>query len=550
MTRKRLAGAALFLLLFSAWMIPGLVGRDPWKADEAYSFGLVLNILETGDCVVPTLGGEPFMEKPPIFYLTASVFARLLSPPLELHEAARAACMFYVAATLLCLGLSSREINGPGTGWLAAVLLLGSEGLLHTAHMLITDLSLLAGYALALYGLCLSRRKPCLAGVLCGTGSGLAFLSKGLIGPGFVGVTILCLPALFRSWRSRSYLAFLGFCLLAALPWVTIWPTALYLRSPQLFNDWLWDNNFGRFLGTSGLGPRKDPLHFLGVLPYFAWPVLPLALWTLYRERRSAVRDPNVQLPLLAALVILGLLSLSGEGRELYATPILAPLALLATRAVIAFSPRFVRVTNTGLFALFTLLALVAWLGWLAQFSGHPGFVLERIRATVPGFMPHFGGFACATALVATFAWVWLIFQHRPKAQAVPVHWTAGVALLYLLGMTLWLPATNSNMTYRHDFAGLRDVLGYNPGVVASTGLGEPQRAMLHYYAGLKTFREKSREPVDCDWKLVQSDSRERNPRQPPGPGWRMAWEGRHHRELFRLYRRAPTAPEQARQDP
>ena len=57
----------------------GLLGRDPWKPDEAYSFGLVYHILQSGDWVIPTLAQEPFMEKPPLFYLTAALFAAPLA---------------------------------------------------------------------------------------------------------------------------------------------------------------------------------------------------------------------------------------------------------------------------------------------------------------------------------------------------------------------------------------------------------------------------------------------------------------------------------------
>src|SRR5512137_1587692 len=99
--RKSSLRPALFGLLFLAWMLPGLIGRDPWKADEAYSFGLVLNMLETGDLVVPTLGSDPFLEKPPVFYITATGFAKIFSPPLALHEAARVACIFYMILTLI-----------------------------------------------------------------------------------------------------------------------------------------------------------------------------------------------------------------------------------------------------------------------------------------------------------------------------------------------------------------------------------------------------------------------------------------------------------------
>src|SRR5258705_457146 len=48
------AGCAL-----AAWVLFGLAGHDPWKPDEAYTFGLLWHILERGEWLVPTLGGEP-----------------------------------------------------------------------------------------------------------------------------------------------------------------------------------------------------------------------------------------------------------------------------------------------------------------------------------------------------------------------------------------------------------------------------------------------------------------------------------------------------------
>ena len=32
---------ALFGLLCLAWLLPGLIAHDPWKPDEAYTFGVV-----------------------------------------------------------------------------------------------------------------------------------------------------------------------------------------------------------------------------------------------------------------------------------------------------------------------------------------------------------------------------------------------------------------------------------------------------------------------------------------------------------------------------
>jgi len=82
----------LALLAFClTWMVLGLIGHDPWKPDEAYTFGLVYHIVHSGDWVVPTLAGEPFIEKPPLFFVTAALFAKALGRWMPLHDAARLA---------------------------------------------------------------------------------------------------------------------------------------------------------------------------------------------------------------------------------------------------------------------------------------------------------------------------------------------------------------------------------------------------------------------------------------------------------------------------
>ena len=50
------------IALAAAWILPGLLGHDPWKPDEGYTFGLVYSLLNGGDWIVPMLAGEAFME--------------------------------------------------------------------------------------------------------------------------------------------------------------------------------------------------------------------------------------------------------------------------------------------------------------------------------------------------------------------------------------------------------------------------------------------------------------------------------------------------------
>ena len=67
---------------------------------------------ESGDWIVPTLGGEPFMEKPPLYYLTAALFGKLFSFVLPLHDAARLTTGFFMSSALLLTGLTGRELWG------------------------------------------------------------------------------------------------------------------------------------------------------------------------------------------------------------------------------------------------------------------------------------------------------------------------------------------------------------------------------------------------------------------------------------------------------
>ena len=63
-------------ILCLLWLVPGLIGHDPWKPDEAYTFGIVYHIIQTWDWVVPMLVGEPSLEYPPLYYLTAAEIGR------------------------------------------------------------------------------------------------------------------------------------------------------------------------------------------------------------------------------------------------------------------------------------------------------------------------------------------------------------------------------------------------------------------------------------------------------------------------------------------
>ncbi|SFN95442.1 4-amino-4-deoxy-L-arabinose transferase [Formivibrio citricus] len=495
----------VFLAVLLCWLLPGLVGHEPWKPDEGYTFGLVRHIAATGDWVVPTLAGEPFMEKPPLYFIVAAGFLKLLGGILNPPDAARLASGFFLVLALVAVAGAARELHGRGCGRWAALALIGCVGLAVRAHQMITDTALLAGTAWGLYGYALGLRRPVAGGIALGLGAATAFLSKGLLGPGLLGVAGLVLPLLGRAFRDRRYAGFLLVALLAFLPLPALWMSALYERSPELFRVWFWVNNLGRFDGTAGLGPRADHHFFyLLLLPWYALPALPLAAVALWRER-ARLLAAVWKVPLAYFLTALLVLSAASDARELYALPLLPPLAILAAGAVRFHMPPSLAWRRLWL-ACFGLLAFAIWLAGIALAFGVPQGLWLRLMAKAPGLQPHGSIGLLLLALVVTALLAALSLGRRAWQRGLFV-WTAGFSLCWALAMLLGMPFLDYTKRYAETFRALSPYLPQGE-CVASLRLGEPQRALLDYYAGLRTLRsEVEPRAATCRYTLVQRET-------------------------------------------
>lgn len=531
----------LFVLICAAWIVPGLVGHDPWKPDEAHTFGLVHHLLQGGGWVIPTLAGEPHVDKPPLFILTAAAFAKLFSFLLPLHDAARLASGFYMALAFGFIAAAGRLLHGPQRGWLATLLVLGSLGLVVRAHQLIADTALFAGFAIGCYGLALMLRRPNAGGFWLGTGLGLGFMAKGLLAPVVLGLTALVLLLACQQWRNRAAWTGMSFALLAALPWLAIWPIALYSQSPGLFWDWLWTNNIGRMTAPGVLVPRIEHLGYLSVLPWYAWPSLPLALWVLWGTRVSRFGRPAIQLPVVLFLCSFVVLSIRGETRELHAMPMLIPLGLLATAAV----DNMRRGASNAMYWFsvmgFTFFAIVAWIYWSALELGLPQRLSLHLHKLQPAYESHVRWPALIAGLAYSAAWIVLLVKLKRSFERPVVVWAAGTTLIWGLLMSLFVDYADTSKSYRSMIAGMVRSLPAHYDCVSSRGLGESQRALLHYHADILTYREEiPTRQRSCELLLVQGQRAE--PPEIP-QGWHQIWEGTRpgeKEEYFWLYGYGP----------
>jgi 4-amino-4-deoxy-L-arabinose transferase-like glycosyltransferase len=526
-----------------AWVVVGLVGHDPWKADEAHTFGVVVDFLRLGDWVVPSLAGEPFMEKPPLFYIVAAACAQLFGVLLPLHDAARLASGFFVGIALLFLGLTAREIHGRGYACVTLLVFISCFGTFARLHQMVTDVALLAGLAIGIFGLALARRTLWSASAALGAGAAVAFLGKGLLGPGLLGLTALLLP-LYPLWRTRRYMVVL--CVAASLAVVpaALWMSALYARSPDLFHEWLVINNFGRFFGFTRIGPHAPPGYYAYTLLWYAFPALPLAglaLWNAWR--RPAIPDASrgVELPLMLTVVVGSVLGLASDSRELYLLPLMLPLSLLAAKGVERLPLAGARAVSNGARWGMGAIASSIWLSWLVLVAGEPEHLQSLLLAYQPGFAAKVNWIHVGLASIATVVAAAAMLRPARSSVSALKQWAVGLTLCWTLLATLWVPYFDAGKSYRSMIVSLVPELR-SGGCVASWHLGEPQRGMLEYFARISTERLESLPDAKCKALLVQGWRSTGAPA--PTPDWIAVWEGARpgdRKELYRLYRRDVT---------
>jgi 4-amino-4-deoxy-L-arabinose transferase-like glycosyltransferase len=517
------------VLLAVTWIALGLTGHDPWKFDDATSFGVAWEMAQRHDYVVPHLAGDAYLRNPPLVPALAAVTEQLLSPPLSAHDAARVAAGGALALIFLFAALASGELAGPAYRWPPVLILIGSVGLWDRAHVLSSELGVMVGLAIALYAFALALRRPIAGGAWLGAGAAVAFLSQGFTGPAWLAITALLLVALAPQFRTRAYIATLAVALVVALALSAPWLIALYLRNPSLLGEWLASETLGNHIVLAGDPSLADPLYHARNLLWFAWPALPLIAWMFWTRGRGfngGVAQPAVQIPAVLALVIYVNLLLVPEPRLIQALPLLVPCALLASLEVDSLARGFSAALDWFGILTFGLLAIVVWGIWVdARLNGMPPAIAAIFRDTEVGFQPTFHLGSVIAAIFLTLLWIALVRPARRSNRRALLNWAAGITLAWCLYSTIWLPYLDSRRSYR---AMIEDLASYAPkqGCIASRNLGDPQRALLYYFAAIRTMREETHATADdeCGALLVQYGSVSGAP--PALPGYRIRWEG------------------------
>ena len=510
---RRLPRIALMLFCL-AYVLPGFIGREPWKNADIAAFGYMAELASgaTSWLSPRLLGQGPEFDGLLPYWLGA--WAMQAAPAWVAPDfAARVPFILLLALALLStwygvyfLARSPQAqplafafggeaeptdyARAMADGGLLA--LIASLGLAQLSHETTPALAQLGFSALAMFGIAALPYRNIVPG--CAVLFGLVGLSLSgapwmalLFGIGgmLTGLLDRSADEEARERRLRSA-SLVAAATLAATG--LAWALGLWrwrVDPGVLYRDWAGMAKF---------------------LVWFAWPAWPLALWTLWRWRRQ-LTSRHVALPLwfLLAALVAALLTSTSDRALLLGLPALATLA--------AFALPTLKRSVAALIDWFTLLffsgcALTIWVVWLAMQTGVPPRPAANVARLAPGFEPSFSLIAFIAALAATLAWAWLVRwragRHRAVIWKSLVLPAGGAALCWLLLMTLWMPL----LDYARSYAPLvRNVVRLidTPGCVEVHGLSQAQLSALRYHAGM-ALKPASR-PSTCPWLLVDADA-------------------------------------------
>jgi 4-amino-4-deoxy-L-arabinose transferase-like glycosyltransferase len=255
------------ILLFYNLGAPSL-----WDLDEGRNATAALEMLASGDFIVPTFNAQLRVDKPVLLYWlqVASLQAFGVN-----EFAARFPSALAALGTLFCCYELGRALFRPSTGLLAG-LILGSSAMMVGAGRFanpdaLLNLCIAATLTIfwrscsAPYPFILPRRPSSRAWISMGVVLGLGVLTKGPVGVVLPALVVTC----FLAWENRLFDLLdrrIGYAALAlalvALPWY-IWVTAL--TRGRFLLGFLWEHNISRFLSPIN-NHTGSPFYYLLVL--------------------------------------------------------------------------------------------------------------------------------------------------------------------------------------------------------------------------------------------------------------------------------------------
>ena len=511
-----------------AYLVPGLVGREPWKGEELQVFGQMLALAQgQSSWLHPTVWGQTLPLDAPLAYWMGAWAIGLAPSWLSAGSAARIPFALLLALTMFStwkaayyLGLGARAqpvafaFGGEAkpkdyartiadSATLALIACLGLALLSHEATPMLMQFSFFGCAFLGASALPYHPFKSSMALVVALAGlsfSGAPTLSV------LLATGVACIIFFDKENENTSLLRMYAYALLACalgIAAIAHYFDLFHWRISSTARDW---NNW------RGL---------VDLLVWFMWPAWPLVLWTLWQWRRQWLSQNwsrHLVLPLwFIALALCVAFMTRTEDQTLML--VLPPMATLAAFALPTFRRSFSAFIDWFTLIFFTGCAFIIWVIWIAMQTGWPPQPAANVARLAPGFVPSFSVLAFVFALMATAIWAWLVKwrvgRHRQAIWKSLVLPSGGAALCWLLLMSLWLPLLDFARSYVPWVQQIQQTMkvqgGSSSDCMMTYGLNVGQMTAFHYHGGFEIKpldNAESPQNASCRWLMVDNDSR------------------------------------------
>ncbi len=530
------------LLLFCvAYILPGFLGRGPWKNEDIAAFGVMRELTSSAaNWLQPQLLGQVTGFDALLPYWLGALAINLLTF-LDPAMAVRLPYMLLLALTLLtswyavyylarspqaqpvafAFGGEANPVDYARAIADGGVLaLIASLGLAQFSHETTPALAQLGFTSLAFYAMASSPYR--LATQVSGPALGLLV---GLAGLALSGApTLALLLGVGGTLVEWSHARWNPSSPPDAASRQQSWHWVLLIASITLavallssgLDLWRWRIELP---GTNDQPAWSDWKSLGRLLLWFTWPAWPLALWTLWRWRRQ-LSSRHVALPMwFSGMAVVSALTTDASDRSLLLS--LPPLAALAAFALPTLKRSVASLIDWFTLLFFTTCAIAIWVIWIAMQTGVPRQPAANVAKLAPGFEPSFSLLAFASAVAATLAWAWLVRwrtgAHRSAIWKSLVLPAGGATLCWLLLMTLWMPLLDyarSLGPLSRQVASLVD----KKNCVEIFGVGSAQAAALQYHGQLEL--RQATPQASCPYLVVDVTAQARLGRAVNLPDW------------------------------
>jgi 4-amino-4-deoxy-L-arabinose transferase-like glycosyltransferase len=382
-TRARL-GSLLLLIIAPGILLYSSMGFLLLEPDESRYAQIPREMLDRGECVVPFLQGEPYLDKPPLMYWLVMLSYRVFGVS---EMAARLVPAVAIHGTILLVYLLGRRSLGERAALFGAALLAVAPGFVSVGRLLILDGLLTFCVTLSILAAFEASRGDRLRWswwLLAAAASGFGMLTKGPV------VELLLAPPLWLYLRltggarigPRAVLAFLGVALAINLPWYL----AICIRAPEFARHFFVEHNLMRFLQPFD---HIRPIWFY--LPILLGGLFPgtLLLWGFVRfllsgdPDRATRRPPALGFFLLAGGWCVTFFSLAGSKLPTYILPAYPLLAL-------AFGVYVASLKHSRRKAVVAVTATTFVLLWLGHEFALPAYAKHRSPMNRPDLVARY----------------------------------------------------------------------------------------------------------------------------------------------------------------